>query len=349
MKTVYTKRQTMIVVSCLIFLFCGILCLTLGTNNKKEISIKYKEDNDIDYKVYLKDNDFFDDKYLEKEDNKPYITSFIDYIHVDYKYSITFDQKVDGKYRYKVVAQIEANKTDNQQGNYWTKKYDITDEKTENIIKQTGYAVYQSINIDYNKYNEILSQFKKSAGLTSSDGVLKVYLEIKSEITGEKLNTPIDNNLILKLPLSQMAIEATIDSDVKNEENRIIKVIKDDNIIYLGLITLGLTFLVIGFYCIWIFFRNKRIYTRNHQYEVELKKITSTYDSIIVNVEKVPSIENYNVINVESFEELIDAHSEVRMPINYYQAEEESIFILFNDNTAWKYTLRKNRKRSARK
>ena len=52
------------------------------------------------------------------------------------------------------------------------------------------------------------------------------------------------------------------------------------------------------------------------------------------------------MIKVESFEELIDAHSEVRMPINYYQTKDYSIFLLFNDNTAWKYVLEKRKKRS---
>ena len=73
----------------------------------------------------------------------------------------------------------------------------------------------------------------------------------------------------------------------------------------------------------------------------------NTYDSIIVNTEEEPKIENYNVIKVESFEELIDAHSEIRMPINYYQTDHSSVFVLLSDKTAWKYVLEK--KGSARR
>ena len=67
MKKVYLKRQTMIILCFLTFISLGIFFLNIGTNNKKLVSLKYKEDNDIDYKVYLKDNDFFDEKYIEKE------------------------------------------------------------------------------------------------------------------------------------------------------------------------------------------------------------------------------------------------------------------------------------------
>ena len=75
----------------------------------------------------------------------------------------------------------------------------------------------------------------------------------------------------------------------------------------------------------------------------------TTYDSIIVNVKDKPNIEDYNVIEVESFEELIDAHSELRMPINFYEEENKSIFILLNENTAWTYTLEKQKRRRSAK
>ena len=46
----------------------------------------YREDNSVDYKVFLKENGFFDKPYLEK--NKTYITSLIDYIEFFLIYNI---------------------------------------------------------------------------------------------------------------------------------------------------------------------------------------------------------------------------------------------------------------------
>ena len=47
------------------------------------------------------------------------------------------------------------------------------------------------------------------------------------------------------------------------------------------------------------------------------------------------------VIEVNTFSELIDAHSEVRMPINYYEevTDYKSVFVLVSTNMAWVYTL----------
>lgn len=344
MKNNHIKRQLILILFFLLLLFLGIVCLLIGYNNKKVVSLKYRENNNIDYKVYLKDNEYFDSDYIDK--GKTYITSLIDHIHIDYKYNIDYDQEVKANYKYKVVAQIEANKTENSPGNYWTKQYDVTKYHNDSVENISNYSINQSVDIDYNKYNEILKGFKNSVGLANSEGILKVILLIESEVDGEKISSPIDSKLILKMPLSQLAIEATIDSDVNNRVKDISKTVKDNNPIYLILTLVGILSLLVALLVLWILLRNRHIYKLNNKYEVELKRITNTYDSIIVNVEELPDMTDYNMIKVESFEELIDAHSEVRMPINYYQTKDYSIFLLFNDNTAWKYVLEKRKKRS---
>ena len=344
MKNNHVKRQLILMILFILLLFLGILCLFIGYNNKKTVSLKYRENNDIDYKVYLKDNEYFDSDYIDK--GKTYITSLIDHIHIDYKYNIDYDQQVQASYKYKVIAQIEANKTESSPGNYWTKQYDVTKYHNDSVESISNYSINQSVDIDYNKYNEILKGFKNSVGLANSEGILKVILLIESEVDGEKISSPIDSKLILKMPLSQLAIEATIDSDVNNRVKDISKTVKDNNPIYLILTLVGILSLLVAILILWLILRNRHIYKLNNKYEVELKRITNTYDSIIVNIEDLPDMSEYNLIKVESFEELIDAHSEVRMPINYYRTKDYSIFLLFNDNTAWKYVLEKKRKRS---
>ena len=81
---------------------------------------------------------------------------------------------------------------------------------------------------------------------------------------------------------------------------------------------------------------------RVNAFENTINKYLDTYDSIIVNIDKFPTLSNYNVIEVSSFEELLDAHSEVRMPINFYKYNSKTCyFILMNDKTVWKYTMKK--------
>ncbi|MBQ6477545.1 MAG: hypothetical protein IJI43_03835 [Bacilli bacterium] len=347
MKKIYNRKQILLFTSLLVFIFIGIVCLVYGYNNKKIISIKYKENNNIDYKVYLKDNKYFESKYIEK--GKTYITSLIDHIHIDYHYETEYDKKVNGNYKYKVVAQIEANKSNNEVGNYWTKKYDVTNYREEKVKNIHVYNINQSIDVDYNKYNSLLESFKKEVGLTNSEGVLKVYLEVNSTIENEEISAPINNKLILKLPLSKLAIEASIDSDVNNKVKTVSNIVKDKDPKYLIATLIGMISIAIALLNLWIILRNRRVYEINNKYELALNKILTTYDSIIVNIKEMPNTDEYNVIKVESFEELIDAHSEIRMPINHYQTNDRSIFLLLNDKTLWEYVLDKKHLRGIKK
>ena len=76
-------------------------------------------------------------------------------------------------------------------------------------------------------------------------------------------------------------------------------------------------------------------------YSRKLKKILNTYDSIIVNVETLPKTSDLSVVNVTTFEELVDAQMEVRLPINFKEDTKKHIakFVLVRNNLAWIYTL----------
>ena len=55
----------------------------------------------------------------------------------------------------------------------------------------------------------------------------------------------------------------------------------------------------------------------------------------------MPDLDEKKIINVNSFDELVDAQNEVRMPINFIELErnELSKFILISDSIIWIYTL----------
>jgi hypothetical protein len=61
-------------------------------------------------------------------------------------------------------------------------------------------------------------------------------------------------------------------------------------------------------------------------------------------VATLPDISDMKLIEVTTFDELIDVYNEVRMPINFYNSKEgeEAIFIIVNDNMAWRFILGKD-------
>ena len=340
-----TFTYVILTIISLCFLGCGVFFLSKGFDNKETIFLTYDTSkSDVKYKVYLKPNDFFDEPYLEE--NKTYITNLIDYINVDYNYNIEFDKEVSGTYEYYIMATIEASKPNGEDGVYWTKDYPLSDKQTIEINNASNYLISNSIKVDYNKFNGILNDFKTAMGL-SLDGKLSVYLKVTNNLTNNSMDLkPINSSLGFNIPLSSLAVEANIDKDNNNTNKKIETVVKKHDAKYLLFKAVGVLFILISIYVIACMYRIKKEVEHRHKFEITKKKILSTYDSIIVNVKNNPDLDGLSVIKTESFDELIDAHSEIRMPINYYENERTGVcyFTLISDTNAWQYILKSDGK-----
>ena len=77
-------------------------------------------------------------------------------------------------------------------------------------------------------------------------------------------------------------------------------------------------------------------------YARTLKKLITTYDNILVSVQKLPDTKGLNIVNVTAFDDLVDAQSEVRLPINYMEDTKKKLtkFILIRNDMAWVYSLK---------
>lgn len=334
----------------IIILFIVAFFFFLKTNkDNKTFNLSYKDDSDIDYRVFLKDNNFFEEKFFDKDylikNKKTVISQLIDKISVTYTYSMNYSEIMDGKYSYQVKGIIEANKTNAEEnGNVWSKEYDLTEKKEFLLERNNTFNLMENISVDYDQYNSLFTEFKKVYNTLSMDGLLKIVLVVQSEANNEIFDEPIviDSESILEIPLSKSATEISISSQNKHNEKTLTKVIDQNSkyrltytIAYISALVLGILFT--GLLIVLIIMDRKK-----NKFELTLKKILKTYDSIIVNVDSLPKVSDYNVIKVNSFDELIDAHSEIRMPINYYKkSEKEHKFILINDKTLWEYDLKK--------
>ena len=334
----YLIIQILAIFGVVIFSLVDFYLYKNGYFEEERVTLKYQENNDIDYKVYLKKNDFFETEYLEK--GGTYITSLIDHINVDFDYNIAFDHVVSGNYLYYVSVTVDSKKNNND-AKYWSKDYRLTDEVKKDLKMATEFSIKENIDIDYKKYNELLAAFKKEMALNSSEGVLNIYLNVDSEIEGNKIKTPIKSKLLLKMPLTELTVEATAVTDAPDNVKEVNKIVNSDKV--KSMRTLGIVYIVGVIACIILFFIMNKKRKDVNKYDNMIKKILNTYDSIIVNIKKIPNIDGYKEIYVDTFEELLDAHSEVRMPINYYKDVGKSYFILLNDTTAWIYVASKRK------
>ena len=320
----------------IIFLAGGVYNIFKGFRNFKWINFSYQEDNSVHYKVYLKENDFFETPYLDE--NKTYITSLIDYLNIDFKYLINFSEEVSGKYEYVIKAVISADKKDSSASNYWTKEFIVKELSTMEINNKSSYLITENLNIDYNKYNDLLNEFKK-ATMVSTDAKLTIKMEVKNAVATEDTPLKLNRTLSLSIPLSELTVEGRVNTESENGNNTITKQVRDNDPKFIFCRVVGIISTIVSFIMAFSIYQLYRRMVLKDVYRHKLNKITSTYDGIIVNVKNMPDLKGLNVINVTSFEELIDAHSEVRMPINFFEKKnkKESCFCLINGSQAYVY------------
>ena len=341
----YPKRITKKLVFLAILFVLGGFIEYFGFQDSEITSFNVADNNSIDYKVFLRPNEFFDEPYLGS--GRTYITSLIDHIDIDFKHNETFSENASGSLSYYLVATISADRNNDAAGDgaYWSKDYQLT-EPTEVKYSDTGEVNFTtSTSVSYAHYNSILESFREQYPV-ASEGTLKISLVANNSIKSKDFSDPLGykSESSLSLPLLERAVEAKVNLDTGGQSQEFKASKPTNNPIYLVAKILGLVLMGGSIVLIILDIINRRKFIIHNQYISLLNKILEANDSIITNIENMPSLSKYQKLEVETFEELLDAYNEVRSPINFYQNKNgtESTFFITNDNLVWVYHLKKS-------
>lgn len=328
----------------LFFVFGSAIYFIGRQNSNKEIIFSSTGENSIDYRVFLKENEFFEEPFLGA--GRTYITSLIDHIDVDFNYLERFSSAADVKVSYYLKATISADKTDTSSASeaYWSKDYQLTEPQTFEFENVNHSSFNTSVTIDYPYYNSILESFREQYPV-AADGTIKVSLIVDNTINEDEFANPLGfkTELSISLPLLEKAVEAKIDTETGNQSNefKTNKVVENPIYTFIKMIGIGIAILSVVLAVVMVI--KRRVFINHHQYISTLDKILATNDSIITNIENMPNLNKFQKFEVQTFEELLDAYSEIRLPINFYQNQNgtESTFFITNEGIVWIYRLKK--------
>ena len=329
-----------------VFAAGAVFGLMRGLDHTSEESLYWEEtEKSVNYKVYLQDNIYFEEKYLTEESGKAAISSLIDYIELTFNYGLGLSDEVEGSYDYEIVGVMSASKEASTKGEYWEKEYVLDSGSALAYQSNLGYSFSRSVKVNYDYYNSLMSSFKSEYGLSAS-GNLKVMMRVKSHNVYAIFEAPVEvtGEISVDIPLSEKPIDISIPAG-DNTKNSDTAVETEDifGVKHLSLIALGGLCAVAACaslaICIFEAIGCRRMLG---EYAVELRKIMKGYDGILCTIDALPDLKGLKIIEVGSFEELVDAHSEVRRPINLYVNERKKIawFILISEGLAWEFILR---------
>lgn len=311
-----TKRRNVILSLVFVIIIVSIITLSfflMYFNKSKKQYINYNEKSNVDYNVFLKDNDFFKDKYLGK--GNQYIASLIDYINVNFNYKISLEESnVKYKYSYRIESDVVVKEKDTNNNLYTNNKVLLTKEEKTTDTKELN--INEKINVDYNYYNDIIKDFVNIYGLDNTESTLTVSMYINTIGTCENIEDSKEKESVVSIviPLTTKTVAIDISDNLIDENN--ILLCKNNNLNSIPFIILGILFLICDIYLI-IFVIKYVIKTRTAEniYERELKKILNNYSSYIQSLGNDFDFKNYQVLKVNTFTDMLEIRDTIKQPI----------------------------------
>ena len=334
------KRKIGLVIYLLpIVVFIALLLLEVDyvKNDINSDSVSYSEKGDISYKVYLKENDYYETPFLDE--NKSYIASLIDNFNINYTYINTLSTDVEYVLKYDITADLEVFDTENKSKPIYTKNYKLMEEQEKagkgNLIK---LDIINQV-IKYDDYNKIIQDLKKEI---IPDAKLVIHFNTKLLATNDKLDKDITSNYTsnLSIPIS----EKTIDVDLLKDTSNNTKIVKNNKKVSKSIIfMIGSTILLIVVTTICYICYVIKGLEKKSKYEQKIEKILREYDRAITEAKgKLKLDDDTNKIEVKDFEELLDVHDNFNIPIIFYRiSDKKSIFVVKNNNDIYYCSMKK--------
>ena len=311
-----------------LFMLGGFLIIkSLYVDNAQYIN--YTETSNIDYKVYLKENSFYDEAYLDK--GMLYVASLIDHIDIDFLYNFNISEKVKLDFDYNLVGVLSITDTEGKK-TYLKKEYELMPKKKFSMGDSQDHTITENLIIDYNQYNQIANSFKATYGV-DTNSKLAVYFKADRVSSDNSLeNVAQENNLLMEIPLSERSVSISMDYKNINNNSQLVKKksISIGNIILLliaiGVIGVSIVSLVKLLKLFGVLNDNKTLHDKY------VNKIMKQYDRLIVEHFTCPDLNKYNNIKIKDFNELLDMRDNLKSPILYYNAvrHEKSYFYIQN-------------------
>ena len=323
----------------------AIFVLRSSLHSDKESVISYNEIGNIDYKVYLKENNYYPSEYLEK--NMQYIANLINKVNIDFNYEMHSSQDMKYQYGYNIKANLVITDPNDNNKILYKKTNILVNDKKMNVVKN-NFVINDEVSIDYNEYNNYVNAFKKEYALSVKSKIIitmEVTVDGENKLLKDKLSKK--NNLSIAIPLSEQTIDISIDtSDINNSgvlEKTYLAQIKNPLVLGIGGF-IAIISLYLSYICIYTIFSNM---TSPNIYRVTIDKILKEYDRAIVTSNSIDSInvDEYKIIDVTSIEELLDAHDSTGQPILYAEVtpEEVSKFIVVADGILYRLVIDKKK------
>ena len=314
------------------------------TSNITE-QITYKENSSINYKVYLKENQFFEKEYAEEK--KQYIASLIEYIKADFNYTIDIEKEnVDFQYVYGIKAEVNVREK-NKENSLYNFSETLLKDKEMSSNGQKNVSINTSVDIDYNHFNDVVKSFINIYKLDNieSNLVIKLYVKAVGSCSEFKDDENIDSVVSLIIPLTEKTMSIDISNDLVDNNHSILICPSNNHTMLYLFISIFLIVTDISL-IIYLIIYIKRTRTERDIYNIELKKILNEYHTYIQKVNNTFDLKGYQLVVIDTFDDMLEIRETLSQPILMVENKEKTgtyFIIPSTTKLLYTYTLRVNK------
>lgn len=314
------ERKNTIIVASIIFIVILVISaflIKISLNKNKTEFIQYSDIKNLEYKVLLKENTYYENNYIEK--GNQYIADLINSISTNFKYDFNLENEYNYNYKVSAIVDVTDEKTNKS---IYTFSENLTEEKTGQC--SGNLKIDENVDVNFNKYNDLIKEFVTTYDLKNAVCKLSLNLDLGIKGTNEDFSKGSASVMSLDIPLAQNTISIDTNYDLTETDN-LIEIHNTGNggkvFLVLGIILIIVDAALLVAFIIYM----KKTETDEDKYNGELRKIINNYDSYISRVEDDFNMNGYQILKVQRFTDLLEIRDTMQLPIIMLENKEQSL------------------------
>ncbi len=317
-----------------------IQVLKYGSSKSSNIVLVSDIKASNDYKVYLNENKFIEEEYLQNDSS--YVSLLVKYIETAFKYEYKTDADINIKYNYELSANVVSRfiSDNNIRINYpvWNKKIILNQLDTTTSNNGT-FKINELINIDLGYYNGLVEEFKQELNIPIESNLdIKLVVKMEERTSSGFVNAK-EHNMMMTIPLGVKSFDISKDRNFTDNEITYRNGTSTGETKYaLAIVYIILMIIIIGSGTKLIFF----IMSLNkNKYRIEIDKLLNNYNNRIVTVTNFLDYKKFEIVNLLNFEEMLNLADETFEPIMFWEKKinQEAWFSILRNNILYMYVI----------
>ena len=308
-------------------------CFTTKNTATKEV-ITYDVGDSIDYYVYLKENDFYNN--ADANSNNRYVTALMDYLNLSFDYHLVGDSFFNSDCKYNVVTELIGR---NDGEVVWSEEKEVIALSSRFNYDVTSVELKKDVIIDLASLYEKANEFYE---LTGYGVELNIYVNIDNDLMVMGYDEGVNDErfLALNIPLTEkvVSIEKIDNDDSKKSVLTQYEVDSKFN----SILFLTSSFLFIALLPLTVMSYISLFNLVNlDDYKKKLKRARRKCGYLINNVSELSNFKDKEIIEVASCDELIKVCSEKDLVINLCEVipNRESWFYVIDSGKVYLFIL----------